>query len=101
MQSFEFSLYGFRIVFDFWLIFGFIAQGLFFLRFVIQWIASERKKESVFPLAFWYFSIVGTVLLAIYSFHRQDPVFFLGSVLNLFIYLRNLMLIYKKKTTTG
>jgi lipid-A-disaccharide synthase-like uncharacterized protein len=81
----------------FWLVLGFVAQGAFFMRFVVQWIASERKKRSVVPVAFWYFSVVGGVLLLAYSIYRKDPVFIVGQATGLFIYARNLMLIYRRR----
>lgn len=79
-----------------WICFGFVGQLLFGSRFLIQWIASERKKESIIPLAFWYLSIGGSVILLSYAIHRKDPVFILGQCTGIFIYLRNLNLIYKK-----
>ncbi len=80
-----------------WICFGFVGQLLFGSRFLIQWIASERKKESIIPLAFWYLSIGGSAILLSYAIHRKDPVFILGQCTGLFIYIRNLTLIYKKK----
>ena len=62
----------------FWLILGFAGQSLFFMRFLVQWIASERKRQSVIPLAFWYFSIGGSLLLLAYAVYRKDPVFIVG-----------------------
>lgn len=82
---------------DFWLIFGFIGQALFFMRFVIQWIASEKRKESVIPVAFWYFSLGGSVVLLVYAFRQMDPVFIVAYLLNPIIYFRNLYFIYKKR----
>ena len=82
---------------DFWLIFGFIGQTLFFMRFVIQWIASEKRKESVIPVAFWYFSLGGSAVLLAYAFRQMDPVFIAAYLLNPVIYFRNLYFIYKKK----
>lgn len=82
---------------DPWVLFGFSAQALFASRFVVQWIASERRGLSYVPVAFWYLSIAGTLLLAVYAFYRRDPVFILGQTLNTFIYFRNLMLIYRPK----
>lgn len=79
-----------------WICFGFVGQLLFGSRFLIQWIASERKKESVIPLAFWYLSIGGSAILLLYAIHRKDPVFILGQCTGFFIYLRNLSFIYKK-----
>ena len=78
-----------------WLVVGFAAQLCFFSRFLIQWIVSERKRQSVIPVAFWYFSIIGAVGLLVYSLHRRDPVFMIGQSLSLIIYTRNLMLIKK------
>lgn len=85
----------FRI--DFWLIFGFIGQAMFTMRFLIQWIASEKRRESVIPVAFWYFSLGGGLILLSYAFHRMDPVFMLAYLPGNFIYFRNLYFIYKKK----
>lgn len=78
-----------------WLVIGFGGQALFSMRFIVQWLKSERVKKSVIPLAFWYFSLGGGVLLTAYAIHRGDPVFIVGQSLGLFIYLRNLWLIYK------
>lgn len=81
-----------------WMIIGFIGQGLFSARFIVQWLKSEREKKSVFPIAFWYFSIAGGVTLLAYAIHRRDPVFIVGQLTGLFIYLRNLyFVIYERK----
>jgi len=82
---------------NYWIAIGLFAQFLFFMRFLVQWIASERKKKSYIPIAFWYFSLCGSMLLLIYSIHIKDPVFILGQSMGFLIYTRNLMLIYKKK----
>lgn len=82
---------------DTWIIVGFLAQGMFFGRFFIQWIVSEYKGESTVPLAFWIFSLLGGSMLLLYAIHRKDPVFIFGQAGGLVIYLRNLMLIYKSK----
>tara|TARA_Y200000002_G_C22273917_1_gene493326 strand:- start:178 stop:474 length:297 start_codon:yes stop_codon:yes gene_type:complete len=79
------------------LIIGFVGQGLFASRFIVQWIYSEKKGESQIPIVFWYLSIFGGIGLLIYSIFRQDPVIILGQSFGLFIYLRNLFLIYKKQ----
>ena len=79
-----------------WLIIGFTGQFLFFLRFFLQWLVSEKKKESVIPVSFWYFSISGGVILLIYAIYRKDPVFILGQSLGVFIYARNLYFIRRK-----
>ena len=80
-----------------WVMFGLFGQLLFMGRFVVQWIASEREKRSVIPLAFWYFSIGGGIILFCYALYRADPVFILGQSMGLFIYLRNLWLIHAEK----
>ncbi len=73
-----------------WLGVGFTGQGLFSMRFLIQWLSSERQRKSVIPVAFWYFSIAGGITLLSYAIYRQDPVFILGQSTGLFIYGRNL-----------
>ena len=80
----------------FWLTVGFLGQALFSMRFIVQWIKSERMKRSVVPLAFWYFSLAGGAALFVYALHRSDPVFVVGQGLGIFIYLRNLWLIYRE-----
>jgi lipid-A-disaccharide synthase-like uncharacterized protein len=82
---------------DPWLCLGLSAQGLFSGRFLVQWIASERRKESIIPKAFWYLSIVGSSLLLIYALHKRDPVFILGQAGGLLVYVRNLMLLRGKR----
>jgi lipid-A-disaccharide synthase-like uncharacterized protein len=80
-----------------WLAVGFLGQAFFTMRFVVQWFASERAKRSIIPLAFWYFSLLGGVVLLLYALHRKDPVFIVGQAAGVFIYLRNLHLIYREK----
>ena len=82
----------------FWLTVGFLGQAFFSMRFLVQWIASERKKESVIPVSFWFFSIGGGLTLFIYALYRMDPVFILGQGAGLFVYLRNLYLIRRKQS---
>ena len=79
-----------------WVVFGFLGQAIFAARFIIQWIVSEKKKESFVPLSFWYFSIAGGVVLLIYAIYKKDPVFMIGQASGLVVYTRNLMLITKK-----
>ena len=74
---------------------GFGGQGLFAMRFIVQWLTSEGQGRSVIPIAFWYFSIGGGAVLLLYAIWRQDPVIICGQGLGLFIYLRNLFLIHK------
>lgn len=85
-----------KIFEDPWLIIGFIGQFFFMMRFVVQWLRSEKEKKSVVPVAFWFFSLGGGVILLAYAIIRKDPVFILGQGLGLLIYLRNLWLIYGK-----
>jgi len=75
---------------DWWIALGFVAQLLFTGRFLVQWIASERQNRMVIPIAFWFFSIGGGVLLLIYAIHRRDPVFIAGQAFGVFVYARNL-----------
>jgi lipid-A-disaccharide synthase-like uncharacterized protein len=83
----------FVVKFDAWVALGFVAQAFFTMRFVVQWIASERARASVIPVAFWFFSIGGGVLLLVYALYRRDPVFIAGQALGLVVYLRNLYFI--------
>jgi len=86
-----------KLQLDSWIILGFIGQAMFTLRFLIQWIASEKKKQSVIPASFWYFSLGGGLILLAYAIHRTDPVFILAYLPGNFIYLRNLYLIRRKQ----
>jgi lipid-A-disaccharide synthase-like uncharacterized protein len=75
---------------QFWLSIGFLAQACFGMRFIIQWVASESRKESVVPVAFWIFSVCGGLTMLGYAIHRRDPVFIVAEVIGISIYLRNL-----------
>ena len=77
-----------------WIMVGFLGQALFSMRFLIQWIMSERARRSVMPIAFWYFSLAGGVVLLTYAIYRRDPVFMLGQGMGLVVYARNLWLIH-------
>ena len=81
----------------FFLIIGFIGQGLFASRFIFQWIYSEKKGKSSVPIIFWYLSIFGAFGLLTYGIFRKDPVIIIGQLFGILIYLRNLFLIYKFK----
>ena len=81
-----------------WITLGLLGQALFFSRFLVQWLASERLKESVVPTAFWYFSLGGGAILLTYAIHRGDPVFILGQSTGILIYLRNLFFIHSPQT---
>ena len=80
----------------FFLIIGFLGQGIFASRFILQWIYSEINKKSIIPLGFWFFSILGGLTLLVYAIHRKDPVFIMGQATGLFIYARNLYFINKQ-----
>ena len=76
-----------------WLAIGFLGQGLFFGRWVVQWIASEKKAESQVPISFWYMSLIGGLITLAYAIYREDPVFIAGQSIGSIVYIRNLMLI--------
>ena len=78
-----------------WLVAGFLGQAFFSARFLVQWIASERARRSIVPIAFWFLSLGGGATLFAYALYRRDPVFIAGQGVGLFIYLRNLVLIYR------
>lgn len=80
-----------------WISVGFLGQIMFSMRFLVQWIVSERARESIVPLAFWYFSIFGGVTLLTYAIWRKDPVIVVGQATGLIIYSRNLYLIHRKR----
>lgn len=80
-----------------WLSIGFLGQFLFAMRFLWQWLQSEKQKKSVIPESFWYFSLSGGIILTIYAIHLRDPVYILGQSTGLFVYLRNLYFIVKAK----
>ena len=84
-----------------WLGVGFLGQALFSARFVVQWIASERRKQSVVPREFWYLSLAGALITLSYAIYRLDPVFILGYAPGLFIYARNLWFIHKRPVECG
>lgn len=84
-----------------WLSVGLLGQAMFSARFLIQWIASERRKESVVPRPFWYFSIAGGLTLLAYAISIRDPVFILGQSTGVFIYARNLYFIYRQPARTA
>ena len=79
-----------------WVTIGFLGQAFFSACFIVQWIASERRKQSVIPTYFWYFSIGGGLILLAYAIHRRDAVFMVGQAAGLFVYARNLYFIYRR-----
>jgi len=80
-----------------WLGVGFFGHALFSMRFLVQWVQSERLKRSVIPLAFWYFSLAGGATLLAYAIYRYDPVFMVGQAAGLVVYSRNLLLIARER----
>ena len=84
---------------DFWVLIGFIGQFVFAARFIVQWISSERRRQSHIPIQFWYLSLIGGAITAAYAIHRRDPVFVVGQVSGLLVYVRNLMLIHAHQRT--
>lgn len=84
-----------------WLALGFIGQAMFSARFLVQWIASERKRESVIPKAFWWLSLTGGLVLLAYAILRRDPVFILGQTGGLLVYGRNLALLRAAGASDG
>jgi lipid-A-disaccharide synthase-like uncharacterized protein len=80
-----------------WVKIGFLGQAAFTARFLVQWVASEKKKDSVVPVAFWWLSIVGGVILLAYAIHRRDPVIIVGQAMGLLVYVRNLMLVERAR----
>ncbi|MGA2895022.1 MAG: lipid-A-disaccharide synthase N-terminal domain-containing protein [Xanthobacteraceae bacterium] len=87
----------FFIRLDWWVLLGILAQALFTMRFVVQWLASERAGRSVIPLAFWIFSIFGGLLLLVYALYRKDAVFIAGQAFGVFVYLRNLYFVLRER----
>lgn len=80
-----------------WVGVGLLAQLMFSMRFLIQWIASEKSRKSVMPVAFWYFSLFGGLTLLAYGFYRGEPAIILGQLFGTVVYARNLWLIHAEK----
>jgi lipid-A-disaccharide synthase-like uncharacterized protein len=80
-----------------WQAIGFVGQGVFTARFLVQWIASEKKRDSVVPIAFWWLSLLGGFHLLAYAIYKRDPVFIVGQGAGLAVYVRNLMIVDRKK----
>ena len=87
----------FIVKLDAWVLLGFVAQAFFTARFAVQWLASERAGHSVIPVAFWWCSIGGGLLLFVYALYRRDPVFIAGQGFGVFVYLRNLYFVLRDK----
>ncbi len=84
----------------FWLLVGLLGQGLFTARFIVQWLVSERKGDSVVPVTFWWLSLLGGGALLSYAISRHDPVIIVGQVMGLLVYVRNLMLVAQARRHT-
>ena len=83
-----------------WVVFGFAAQAIFTARFLVQWIASERRGKSHVPIAFWYLSLAGGVMLFAYAaFWKRDPVVTLGQTVGCVVYIRNPMLLRAERNS--
>ncbi len=80
-----------------WTLIGLFGQSMFMMRFVLQWIYSEKAGRSVVPEVFWYFSLVGGLIVLAYAIHKADVVFILGQATGLIIYLRNIHFIWREK----
>ncbi|GAC1470016.1 MAG: hypothetical protein NVSMB9_14600 [Isosphaeraceae bacterium] len=80
-----------------WMGVGFLGQGIFTARFLVQWVASEKKRDSVVPVQFWWISLFGGLTLLSYTIHKQDPPLILGQAMGLVVYVRNLMLLEKAR----
>lgn len=80
-----------------WVGIGLAGQSAFFSRFLVQWIASEREGRSVVPVCFWYLSLVGSLVLLVYSIHRKEAILALGYLPNAFVYVRNLALLRRRE----
>ena len=87
----------FVVQLNWWVLLGYLGQSLFAMRFIVQWVASERVGRSVIPVAFWFFSIGGGLLLFVFSLIIRDPVFIIGQGLGLFVYLRNLYFVFRER----
>lgn len=83
--------------FDHWTLIGLAGQGMFFLRFAVQWVTSERAGRSVIPVAFWYLSIAGALIVLAYGLRQRELILIAGQGAALAIYLRNLVLIHRRR----
>lgn len=84
-----------------WLCIGLVGQTLFMMRFIVQWVHSERHKQSLIPISFWYFSLIGGLTVLAYGFHKAEPVIILGQLPGTVVYARNLILIRRSKKTSA
>jgi lipid-A-disaccharide synthase-like uncharacterized protein len=84
-----------------WILTGFLGQGIFMGRMIVQWWASEQAGRSVVPIAFWYMSIIGSVILLAYATYKRDPVIISGQAFGIIVYVRNLYLIFAERSAAG
>ena len=84
-----------------WIGVGLLGQAMFSARMLVQWIASERRRRSVVPRAFWYFSIAGGITLLLYAIYRKDPVFIVGQGAGLLVYARNVYFIHTRRAAAA
>lgn len=84
-----------------WITIGFLAQFMFSMRFIVQWVATEKARASIIPETFWYFSFAGGSMLLAYAIYRMDPVFIFGQAAGLVIYARNIYFIWLGKRAPG
>ncbi|PZP55238.1 MAG: hypothetical protein DI586_07530 [Micavibrio aeruginosavorus] len=87
--------------FNTWVVIGMIGQFMFTMRFVVQWLASEKEQKSVVPVSFWFFSIAGGAIVLAYAIHKGDPVFIIGQGGGLLIYLRNIYFVVNERRKTA
>ena len=81
-----------------WLLVGLLGQVLFMMRFIVQWVYSERHQKSLIPISFWYFSLLGSVIVLAYGLHKTELVIIVGQLPGTLVYVRNLMLIKNEKS---
>lgn len=86
-----------KVMLNPWAAVGFLGQALFFSRWIVQWIASEKRKVSYVPLSFWFISLTGGLLVLVYAVQRHDPVFILGQMVGICNYSRNIALILRQR----
>jgi lipid-A-disaccharide synthase-like uncharacterized protein len=97
VSEWEKYLTGMNTVDFIWLAVGLLGQSMFMMRFIVQWLHSEKHKKSVIPESFWYLSLIGGLIVLAYGIHRVEPIIILGQIPGTFVYIRNLMFIHRDK----